>query len=64
MWEFTQGPKVSTQVHGEPREDTFSMIGLPRVMGGSEVPRQSQTQGAAGGQGMEGLTKDDSDKDT
>ena len=38
MWEFTQDPKVSTQVHWDPREDTFSMTGLPRVRGGSEVP--------------------------
>ena len=44
MWKFTDDPKVSTQVHWDPGEDTLSKTDLPRVRGGSEVPRQSQSQ--------------------
>ena len=44
MWKFTQDPKVSTQVHWDPREDALSMIDLPKLRGGNEGPRQCQTQ--------------------
>ena len=57
MWKFTEGPKVSTQVHWDPREDALSMIDLPRVRSGSEGPGQSQTQWTTGVRGMAGPTE-------
>lgn len=44
MWKFTQDPKVSAQVHWGPGQDALSMTGHPRLRGGSEGPRHSQTQ--------------------
>ena len=38
MWKYTDDPKVSTQVHWEPREDALLVIGYPRSSGGGEGP--------------------------